>query len=156
MSYTIQKQAPLMSVVAALRAVAQLHQSHHWQARGVSYYGDHLLFERLYNDAQGGIDAVAERTVGLFGPDWVDAQQLVEATQRHLAEVNEMARGVAIHDSGMVRLSLAAEMALVEQIGKVKELLRAQGKLSGGTANLLDGIADQHEQSIYLLKQRLL
>lgn len=154
MSYSIQTQAPLVSVVSALRAVAQTHQSHHWQSRGGHFYGDHLLFERLYDATNEDIDAVAERTVGVFGPDWVDAAQLVEATQRHLAELNHVARGV-VHDSGLVRLSLAAEMALVEQLDKVKELLRAQRQLTAGISNLLDGISDRHEQNVYLLQQRL-
>src|ERR1700760_4998396 len=38
-------------LVAVLRAASVVHQSHHWQTRGTSFYGDHLLFEKLYNDS---------------------------------------------------------------------------------------------------------
>src|SRR5690606_33619745 len=50
------KAAPLSAVLSALRAASFLHQTHHWQTSGPSYYGDHLLFDRLYKESQPHID----------------------------------------------------------------------------------------------------
>jgi hypothetical protein len=40
------------------------------------------------------------------------------------------------------------------QFDKVYKLLESKGQLSSGTDNLLQGIADKHEEFVYLLKQR--
>ena len=37
--------------VASLKAMALIHQQSHWTTRGQSFYGDHLLFEKLYDSA---------------------------------------------------------------------------------------------------------
>ena len=46
----------LGTLVAILRAASIVHQSHHWQTRGGSFYGDHQMFMRIYDDSQGFID----------------------------------------------------------------------------------------------------
>ena len=43
---------PQLSVVLVyLKHLAAIHQNHHWTAIGDPYYGDHLLFQRLYECA---------------------------------------------------------------------------------------------------------
>ena len=51
----------LVAVLVSLRALALLHQTHHWLSDGPEYYADHLLFERLYNETVEEIDAIGER-----------------------------------------------------------------------------------------------
>lgn len=152
MAYSIQVLSPLSSLVSSLRAVAQLHQSHHWQASGATYYGDHLLFERLYNAANEDVDAVAERAAGLNGSAHLDTRELAQGTLNHLKSLGDEPRG---DNMRMMTLSLAAERALLDQIAQIKRMLTSTNRLTAGTSNLLDGIADRHEQSIYLLQQRL-
>lgn len=53
--------------IASLKALALIHQHSHWTAKGVTFYGDHLLFERLYNDTLELLDEAAEKFVGLLG-----------------------------------------------------------------------------------------
>ncbi|MCH7560353.1 MAG: hypothetical protein IIC67_03115 [Thaumarchaeota archaeon] len=56
--------AELAALLACLRAAAQLHQTNHWRTKGTAFYGDHQLFDRLYNDSLSMIDQVAERAMG--------------------------------------------------------------------------------------------
>lgn len=146
--------AELGVVVAMLRAGALLHQTHHWQTRGNSFYGDHLLFERLYNESLALIDQVAERAVG--------AGSRVLVCPKHQAGlVNSFVQVWASQDSvepspdEMIRLSLNAEVFILRAVKIARERLESAGTLSDGTDNLLQGVADKHEEFMYLLQQRL-
>ena len=46
----------LASLGTMLHALLLLHQSAHWQVRGPTYYGDHLLFQRIYEGIAKEID----------------------------------------------------------------------------------------------------
>ena len=143
-----------MSVLlTCLRAAAMVHQTHHWQTRGPSFYGDHQLFERLYNETLPGIDSVAERTVGLGSPSLVDP--VIQA--KHLAWcIAKCYQGTKVEEgpNGMVAVSLHVEYHVLAAIKTVLGVLGQAGILSDGTENLLQDIADKHEEFVYLLKQR--
>lgn len=135
-------------LLAMLRAASFIHQSNHWQTKGQAFYGDHLLFERLYSDSQKGIDEVAERIVGSVGPEAVDAREqsrLVTECVGHCFN---------LMTTNPVELSLIVEAGVLTAISRAKRVLEGAGQLSPGTSNLLDGIYDAHEVFTYLLKQR--
>jgi hypothetical protein len=115
--------AELGVLLSALKALAVVHQSHHWQTRGVTYYGDHLLFERIYGNVDGEVDGIAEKAVG-FGPHLL-VQPIVVSTHQLMV---------------LLHLAYAG--------------LEKSGLLSLGVDNRLQGIADKHEENIYLLQQR--
>lgn len=144
--------AELGLLVGVLRAASIVHQSHHWQTQGNSYYGDHQLFDRLYNDSLGFIDSVAERAVGSGHVDLVCpktqsvlVQDLIAYWCQASGELNAQV---------MVAVSLDVERSVLEFIKVAKAHLSAQGQLSDGTDNLLQGVADKHEEFVYLLQQR--
>lgn len=119
--------APLAQLLATARAVAFVHQAAHWQTRGGHFYGDHLLFERLYNESQDFIDELAERTVGSGALPLVGTHPQISAI-RHAID-RQVPQG-ANTPQQLVQISFEAERALVE-------------------------LSDLHEQFIYLLQQRL-
>src|SRR5271154_2556408 len=60
----------LMNIyIGFLRAIYDFHQFSHWTIKGSSFYGDHLMMERLYESAQNNSDAAAEKTIGICGPE---------------------------------------------------------------------------------------
>jgi len=140
---------PLVVLLACLQALAMLHQSHHWSTRGSSFYADHLLFERLYNESLESIDQVAERAVGLGQPSAISAYHQVQHINTYLQSF-----GFATTASEMVNVSLNAETAGLAILSNVMASLEAQGHLSHGVSNLLEGVADKHESFVYLLQQR--
>lgn len=137
-------------LLGALRGAAAIHQTHHWMTKGTSSYGDHLLFERLYSESQEGIDQIAERIVGgLAG----------RISPIHQADVMKLCvkfsgSEQAATANAMVQASLQVEALVLALLGRVKVALEAEGRLSAGTSNLLDGTADTHETFVYLLQQR--
>jgi DNA-binding ferritin-like protein len=145
--------AELGALVAILRAASIVHQSHHWRTQGGSFYGDHLLFMRIYDDSQGFIDQVAERAVGSGSRDLVRS-----TTQAALLPplVNYWCQGAAVEPtaSEMVVESLEVEQCVLDCLKAARAGLEMQGQLSDGTDNLLQGVSDKHEEFVYLLQQR--
>lgn len=127
-----------------------VHQTHHWQTRGGHYYGDHLLFERLYNESQDFIDQVAERAIGSTESESVNIHDQM-AAMTLLAKT--MCTG-SLDPEDMVESSLKTESMVVHSVSIVIKKLEAEGSLTNGTDNLLQGISDLHEGFLYLLQQR--
>jgi DNA-binding ferritin-like protein len=142
------KYCELAVLLSAARALAQLHQAHHWQAGGISYYGDHLLFDRLYEGVDAEVDQIAERLVGLASPDMVEVSAVAAQVERLLREVYRS------DSKDLVATSLAAEAAFLGILANVTTSLDEQGLLTYGTDDLLAGIADKHEEHTYLLTRR--
>lgn len=144
--------AELGALVGILRAAAMLHQSHHWQISGVSFYGDHLLFERIYGDSQGFIDQVAEKAVSLGGINLV-CPKTQAAIVGYLVEL-WCTESLDVSAAKMVQTSLEVENCVIACLREAKKNLEARDGLTEGTDNLIQGIIDKHEEFVYLLQQR--
>lgn len=134
------------AVLGVLQAAALVHQTHHWSCRGLSFYADHLLFERLYNESLPAIDQLAERAVGMGEPLAISAKTQAEATAKIVGALGDDPTSTA----DMFQRSLVVESFCLTGLAN---MLKGE-QLSPGTTNLLEGIADTHETFIYLLKQR--
>lgn len=145
--------AELGALLSYLRAINFAHQTHHWQTRGSSFFGDHLLFERIYNETLEMIDSLGERTVGAGSPVLVNP--VIQSTHQLLI-LKELYNGVPIETSPeqCVLISLKGVLRFLVLIQLVYGLLEQKNLLSHGTDNLLQGFADKHEEFLYLLKQR--
>lgn len=144
---------PQLSVVLVhLKFLAAVHQNHHWTAKGDPYYGDHLLFERIYGSIPGEIDAIAEKAIGLGTPANVD---LVLQTK----QLNQLIQGYGMmqtipQPTELAKRSLSAELNFLGVTAHLVESMKEAGTLTRGLDNLLAGIEDKHEGHVYLLKQR--
>lgn len=138
----------LSVLLAATRALAQLHQSHHWQVSGDTFYGDHMLFDKLYTNTNDEVDKIAEKLVGLATPKMVDAVAISAQSYRILSELYDTNKNIS-------ECSLTAEKLYLSTIEFVSTSLYRQNLLTYGLDNLLGDIADKHEEHIYLLKQKL-
>ena len=137
----------LVAVLVSLRALALLHQTHHWLSDGPEYYADHLLFERLYNETVEEIDAIGERAVGQgYALPAISPMSQAMGVAKFL-ETTE------VFDSFCKR-SLSAEYKFRTVISGAVAKLKELNALSRGTDNLLAGIEDKHEGHVYLLQQR--
>lgn len=139
----------LKILLAELRALFFIHWTGHWQAKGQSSYGDHLLFERLYADEDESItdeiDALAEKMVAKYGPGVVDLN----------ATISDMERVIHAMPGEGAERSLNAEKLFLKHLKAIYDRLEASGGLSMGLDDFLQGVASHHETNIYLLQQRL-
>jgi len=148
--------AELAVFLDLLRSLGMIHHQHHWQATGSQAYGDHLLFQRLYEAIDLEIDQLGEKTVGLGGNPLVDSRHALVNMPRFINAVEE---GLVISPDespalAKVRRSLLAERSFITAGEKLMKMLESKGQLTRGVENLLGGILDTHETHVYLLEQR--
>jgi DNA-binding ferritin-like protein len=144
--------AQLSVVLVHLRFLAFVHQTNHWIAKGDPFYGDHLLFERLYNETTNEVDKVAEKAVGMGSEQNVDLMLQLQQLQRL---VNGYGASQAVPQAtDLVRRSMMVEVNFISMIDAMCASMQEQGILTKGVENMLQGIADVHEGHVYLLKQR--
>jgi DNA-binding ferritin-like protein len=135
----------LCQLLSQLRALQQSYWTAHWTATGTAYYGDHLMFERMYESMTPEVDGLAEKIVASYGGNAVDVAQ-------QLQWVASWARQWDSRDQDVFERMLWAEQGLQTSL---KGILDVCKDVSIGLVNFLEDLADKHETHIYLLGQRL-
>jgi DNA-binding ferritin-like protein len=147
--------AELAVVLSALRAQAMLLQTAHWSTRGETFYGDHLLFERLYGVVNGEVDMVAEKAVGVGSANFVNAPLQLKQMYKIMCMYDESVSTIP-QPSDWARKCYTAEQHIIGLVDQAIESLKSSGCLTKGVDNMLVGILDAHENNCYLLKQRII
>lgn len=132
----------LSAYVAFTRALYLTHQQNHWDAQA---YGDHLLFQRLYEGAQEMADDAAERVKGLCGEVIFEGEEAI--TKKFEPHVKTM--------SSLLESSLAIEKAFQDVCQNTYDALKEKDMMTLGLDDLLMSQASQSEVHIYLLHQAL-
>ena len=141
--------APLAGFLAVTEGLQVIHHSHHWQTKGENFYGDHLLFQRLYEAVQAEIDLVGEKLIGVSQDvSLTNYFKRVKAMEMYL-------KAVTHSDQPYVVVSHDAELAYVRMGGELMDKLEQAGLLTRGLEQMLGNILDKHEEHIYLLEQRV-
>lgn len=133
--------------LSIIQAARNHYQNAHWLCQGPSFYGDHLLYERLYENIEEEVDSFAERMIGLFGPGSFS----IESHQRTIKIMSEK----WAKTDCLVRRSIKVEKTVLGFLRKTKSELERNGELTLGLEDFLPAVASQHETHLYLLKQRL-
>jgi DNA-binding ferritin-like protein len=132
----------LAFLCAVLRAVQKIEHAAHWRAS----YESHLLFQRLYEGISDEIDDVGEKCIG-FG-----AEVVCDTLDMTAIEQLVITRGQGIITD--LSSCIFFEEMLVEVIDIVFDTLKESGLFTEGIGNMLAGMRDNHEKSLYLLKRR--
>jgi DNA-binding ferritin-like protein len=139
--------------IAWLRTLSIWFQHAHWSTSGKTSYGDHLLYERIYNEITEEIDALAEKAVGFCGPQSVDTH----AHSKLLAEMvcaypspSRANEATMIASAGLAMIS-----DYIETVNETYKTLKDMGKLSMGLDDYLMALVSKLENNAYLLKQRV-
>ena len=145
---------PQLSVMLVyLRYLAMIHQNHHWVTKGDPFYGDHLLYQRLYAGVNEEIDTVAEKAIGLGSTANVD---IMLQTKQIMSLVQGYGMTSTLpQPSDLARRSYQAEMSFLKATSHIVEHIKDCGMMTRGLDNMIAGIEDAHESSIFLLKQRI-
>jgi len=134
--------------IASLKAMALIHQHSHWTIKGAAFYGDHLLFERLYNSTLKDLDLAAEKFIGLFGDEVINYDLQAELLQKALSKYSKF-------EGSPIEMSLTIEKDFVKFSKDAYNCFEEEKKLSLGLDDMIMAIASQREESIYLLQQVL-
>lgn len=134
--------------IASLRGIALIHRHNHWTTRGQSFYGDHLLFERLYNSALENLDLAAEKLIGLFGDKVLDYDLQADLLHGVLAKFGSF-------EGSPHQMSLAVEKQFLKFSQEAYDAFEKDGHLTLGLADAMAEISSKREESVYLLQQSL-
>lgn len=136
----------LQSLLALLRALHWEYYTSHWRVRGSTFYGDHLLFQRLYDENMPEeIDALAEKLVFKYGEAVIDPTHQMKMGHTWLQHIDGI---LDWHDRG-----LRLEELLQDQIKRTYDMLDMASELTLGIDDFLMTLANAHESNMYLLKQ---
>jgi DNA-binding ferritin-like protein len=134
--------------IATLKAMALIHQHNHWTIKGISFYGDHLLFERLYQDTLDSLDLAAEKFIGLFGEEPVNYDLQVELLHKVQSKYSKL-------EGSPTEMSLAIVKDFIKFSRDAYNCFEEEGKMSLGLDDMIMAISSKCEESVYLLQQIL-
>jgi len=134
-------------LLACLRAQYWNYQQAHWQVKGRTFYGDHLLFQRLYESVQTQVDGLAEKMVAMYGPEAVDGLDVGAKFETFIRRWSETD---CLHKRGLL-----SEQDFQGINEKVYDFLGEAGELTLGMDDFLMAMANEHETNEYLLQQLL-
>ena len=136
----------LVGLLGVLRALKWNYWNSHWMTKGGPYYGDHLLFERLYSEViDEQIDTLAEKITS-EDPDILSSNLMRRAFNKFL-DTNE-----EYQDSFQRGLAMEEHFQKTAKI--VYQELKNSGDLSLGMDDFIMATANERETVIYLLRQR--
>lgn len=133
----------LLDLWACLRAAHHLFWTLHWQSKGSQFYGDHLLFERLYTARLEEIDGLAEVIAGHYGAGQLDPVKAWAAASAKINAATKLPNPIGI-----------TQMVLKSAETANKAIDGADCPYPGGLQNFIQGISTAHIGDLYLLKQR--
>lgn len=131
-----------------LCALYSAYLSCHWRSAGGSYYGDHLLFQKMYENIRDEIDSVAERSLGITGDDSiVDPMRISAGTVLSLKSL--------VMPGELPASMLQAEQKFLLNIKSIKATMEQNRSLTDGVEDLIQSVASKHEEHVYLLSRRV-
>lgn len=148
-----QPYSELSVILSWSRALLAVHQSHHWQASADPFYGDHLLFDRVYEGVSADVDRIAEKAVGMGTMELVCPCKISQQVCSILSTLYKFRPGIP-QPSDLVCRSLHMERCFLETISLMRASLESKGALTLGVDNMLADLSDKHEGHVFLLKQR--
>jgi len=135
----------LQETLAVLRALSWSHYASHWQSKGSNFYGNHLLFQRLYEAVDDEFDTLAEKLVAYFGEE---AVKMDDAMDRAKVWVEKWSK-----TGDVVDRALNAEQDLQRVLAEVYDRIKNSDDMSLGLDDYLMAVANTHETHLYLVQQ---
>jgi hypothetical protein len=130
--------------IATLKAIYLVHQQNHWLVKGNDFYGDHLLFQRIYESAQENVDGAAEKLITIFGDECLDYQTQADLLHKLLLKYGKLSKDP-------VACSLAIEKDFINFSKAAYETFEKENKLTLGLDDFIMATASQREEAVYLL-----
>jgi len=132
--------------IAYIQAVYAIHQFSHWLCKSPQFYGNHLLFQRIYEAAGDRLDAAVEKTIGVFGNDAINPND-------QMATLKKLVGKYSSEDH--LTNSLAIEEAFLSVAKETYEALKESNDITLGLDDLIMAQCNEAETSVYLLKQAM-
>ncbi len=137
--------ASLMNGYLALaRTMVLVFQHSHWKCKGSNFYGNHLLFSRIYDDAGDIVDSIAEKLIGVFGNESLKHSEQVS----NMSEVFEQFSGEDHFSNSLGIAELFLQLS-EDVYNRIKEM----NEMTLGLDDMIMAHSSKVEEFVYLLKQ---
>ena len=130
--------------LSMLRIIYIVAQHGHWKCKGSNFYGNHLLLQRIYEDASDLVDAAAEKLIGVFGNDALNHVEQIERIAGVFKKYSS--------DDHIDNVKNAANDFLVaseDAYNRIKEI----GDMTLGLDDMIMAQASKVEEFVFLLNQ---
>lgn len=134
--------------IATLKAMYLIHQHNHWTTKGLSFYGDHLMFQRLYESVQTDLDSAAEKFIGLLGDECIRYDLQTDLLNKVLLRFKSL-------EGSPAHLSLSIEKEFLKFAQTAYNCFEEEGKLTMGLDDMLMSVSSNRETAVYLLNQKM-
>jgi len=134
--------------IASLKGLSLIHQHNHWTTKGGTFYGKHLLFERIYESALENLDLAAEKFIGAFGVECVDYEIQAKFLNKVLEKYSKF-------QGDPIEMSLEVEKDFLEYSEYAFNCFEKEDKMTLGIDDMIMSIASEREEATYLLQQSL-
>ena len=139
--------------IAWLRVLEIWFHHAHWTTKGKTYYGDHLLFERIYNDVSELVDPIAEKAVAMVGASVADTHMCSKLIAEMICAYPSPSRA---NEATMIAATgLALVKDYIETLEESYKKIKEAGAMTMGLDDLMMSHANKLEEFVYLLKQRV-
>jgi DNA-binding ferritin-like protein len=136
----------LVGLLGILRAMKWNYWNSHWVSSGIGYYGDHLLFERLYGEEiDQQIDDLAEK-ITVYDARFLQSNVMRDIFNKFLDKYESI--------QNPFQRGLEMEKHFQKTVRSTYEELKSTGDLSLGMDDYLMATANTRETAAYLMGQR--
>lgn len=140
--------------LALLIFCSEVIQNIHWVSKGSIYYGDHLLYQRIYESVSANIDEMAEKSVALSGDSSVNPHAICSLKSELYKNLIPNYSSELSQDE-MAEYALFVMVCLLEKTDELVEKLSEENMITLGLEDFLPKVASETENNIYLLKRRV-
>jgi len=143
----------VMEFLACLKLNLSYTQAAHWVSKGDSSYGDHLLYERLYDEDVEEIDKYAEKFIPMTGEEAVNPANVLSVAADRMSKVANFSAGMSGEE--LAEGVLRCEKYVLAELEKLHESLKNTNDMTLGLEDLLPEMHSLHESHVYLVSQRM-
>jgi len=134
----------LNGYLATTRMMVLVFQHSHWKCKGSHFYGNHLMFERVYKDARKLVDLIAEKLIGIYGNDALMHDKQVAM----MSELFNQFNGEEHFDNAIGAAELFLQLS-EDTYNRLKEM----DSLTLGMDDMIMSNASKVEEFLYLMRQ---
>lgn len=128
-----------LNLLAADKAIYSRFWHLHWTSKGKNFYGEHLKFQRIYEETQEEVDSLSEKFIAFFGKELLNFKDLCDLEFKYIKDFNIE--------------PLEVQEKYLRYLVKTKKYLRDKGLINSALGNTIELMIDKHITHYYLIKE---
>lgn len=132
-------------LMASLKASQWMHQANFWLVKGENHYGLHEMMKHILDPIDEQMNDLGNIFVSNFGEDCMNPEIIDLMSKSYCRE--------ACRKDNLILKSITVENQVQNRCKIVYNSLKEAGLLTLGLDEMLMGIAKEHEDSLYHLRQ---